>query len=136
MEAALRVRLLPLCSELVIGVVAAEPRPIGKLEEKITRNCRFIVSCATIFSLRNYCITQFSTEKSPNTPEFYFLTTKRNHLLAYLNLFFCLLHNTYTVFIFSVDSKNIKNRVTYDSARGLIPEGMRVRCRQTPHYAG
>ena len=43
MEAALRVRLLPLCSELVIGVVAAEPRPIGKLEEKITRNCRFIV---------------------------------------------------------------------------------------------
>ena len=35
MEAALRVRLLPLCSELVIGVVAAEPRPIGKLEENI-----------------------------------------------------------------------------------------------------
>ena len=109
MEAALRVRLLPLCSELVIGVVAAEPRPIGKLEEKITRNCRFIVRPRMgqrglryyifIKELLHYTIFNRKIAKHPRILLF---NHKRNHLLAYLNLFFLpITQHIYCIYIFS-----------------------------------
>ena len=109
MEAALRVRLLPLCSELVIGVVAAEPRPIGKLEEKITRNCRFIVRPRMeqrglryyifIKELLHYTIFN---RKIAKHPRILLLNHKRNHLLAYLNLFFLpITQHIYCIYIFS-----------------------------------